>query len=122
TREFSVLFDCNEECAQQLHAGDEWIIYSRYKQISNAKLDWCSRSRKYFRNDKEDFYLVNTGTEYFTELTFLREQLGQHRLLGEKTQQSGNRNKLPGTREMLIYLGASLAGILLFYFLFRRWR
>src|SRR6476620_5427602 len=34
THFFTVLFDCNEECAQQMNAGDEWIIYSNYKQIN----------------------------------------------------------------------------------------
>src|SRR5688572_27171634 len=41
TKEFKVLFDCKDPCAQKFYASDEWIIYSRYKQIDNAMMDWC---------------------------------------------------------------------------------
>jgi hypothetical protein len=122
TRVFTVLFDCKEECAQKLNVGEEWIIYSRYKQIDNAKMEWCSRSRKYFRQQNQDFYQANFGNDYFSELEFLRKNLGQHRLLADKKNDAGNRNKLPDTKQMWIYLAISLGGIIVFYFLFRKWR
>jgi hypothetical protein len=120
TAEFDVLFDCNEECAQPLNAGDEWIIYTKYKQINNAKLDWCSRSRKYFRNEKEDFYAVNYGNDYFTELQFLRSELGQHRLLSQKQPATASRNIQPDKNQLIVILLVSIAAIVLFYVIFRR--
>ncbi len=121
THFFTVLFDCKEECAQQMNAGDEWIIYSNYKQINNAKLDWCSRSRKYFRNVKEDFYAVNYGTDYFEELKFLRSTLGEHRLLSDKTPTAEGRNKLPNSDQALLFLLVSIAAIVVFYILFKKY-
>jgi hypothetical protein len=120
TQLFTVLFDCNEECAQQLNAGEEWIIYTNYKQIHNAKLDWCSRSRKYFRNPKEDFYAVNYGNDYFEELDFLRTKLGQHRLLADKEPSTENRNKLPDNNQSLMFLLISIAVVVIFYVIFKR--
>jgi hypothetical protein len=120
TEKFKVLFECDVECAQKFSPGDEWIIYSRYKQIDNAKMDWCSRSRKFFKIDKEDFYTVTYGNDYYDELKFLREKLGQHRLLVENKMKSGNRNDLPDRSQTVIILLCSLAGIILFYYLFNR--
>ncbi len=128
TKTFKVLFDCNEECAQTLLPGEEWIIYSRYKQIDNAKLDWCSRSRKHFDNERQDFYAVNYGNDYLDELRFLRDNLGAHRFLKDKKEvlsneqgdETGNRNKLPANNEFVIMLLISLGAIVLFYWLFNR--
>src|SRR6202012_4784485 len=33
---FKVLFECKVECAMAFTPGEEWIIYSRYKQVDNA--------------------------------------------------------------------------------------
>ncbi|PBQ32436.1 hypothetical protein CNR22_11865 [Sphingobacteriaceae bacterium] len=120
TQEFKVLFDCNEECMQKFSVGDEWIIYSRYKQVDNAKMDWCSRSRKFFKVDKEDFYTVTYGNDYFDEVQFLQKTLGVHRVSVIKKSQSGGRNKRPDTQLMVIILISSLATIVLFYYLFNK--
>lgn len=123
TKEFKVLFECNEECAQKFNPGDEWIIYSRYKQLDNAKMDWCSRSRKYFKIDQEDFYTVNYGNDYYDEVKFLQQKLGLHRLLADKKNKLDNletRNPRPNTVGMITVLICSLLGIILFYYLFNR--
>jgi hypothetical protein len=120
TKEFKVLFECNVVCAQKFLVGEEWIIYSRYKQINNAIMDWCSRSRKYFRNDKEDFYATTYGNDYYDEVKFLKENLGVHRLLAENKTQSGNRNKMPDVTDTIIILLSSIGAIILFYFLFNK--
>jgi hypothetical protein len=117
---FTVLFKCDDPCFANFVPGDEWIIYTRYKQIGNALMDWCSRSRKFFRHEKEDYYKVNYGTDYFDELRFLRENLGLHRLLVEQKNDAGNRNKLPDTSEKIMYLLISIGTIVLFYVLFRK--
>jgi hypothetical protein len=120
TREFKILFECGVPCQQAFNRGDEWIIYSRYKQLDNALMDWCSRSRKYFRNEKEDFYKVNYGNDYFEELRFLRSNLGLHRTLSERPQVTG-RNQIPGIRGSVIIILCSVGVILLFYWVFNRY-
>jgi hypothetical protein len=120
TANFTVLFRCNDPCFVEFKAGDEWIIYTRYKQIGNAMMDWCSRSRKFFRHEKEDYYKISYGTDYFEELKFLRENLGLHRLLVEQKNDAGNRNVIPDTRTKIISVLVSIAVIVLFYILFRR--
>ncbi len=120
TKQFEVLFECQVACAQQFYAGDEWIIYSKYKQLENAMMDWCSRSRKYIKNEKEDFYTLNYGNDYDDEVKFLREKLGNHRLLLQTTTRVEERNKLPNTNEIILILISSIAAIILFYFLFNK--
>lgn len=120
TERFTVLFECYDPCFQQFQPGQEWIIYSRYKQINKAMMDWCSRSRKYFHNDKEDFYAANYGNDYIEEERFLRENLGLHRFILDDKNRSENRNTKPNTTQTVVILISSIAGLLLFYFLFNK--
>ena len=117
---FKILFDCGTECSQNFNPGEQWIIYSKYKRVDNAQMDWCSRSRKYFKNEKEDFYLVQCGKTYAEELDFLRKTLGAHTVVTDAPKLTGEGNILPNTTQMIIYLLCSLAGIVLFYFLFNK--
>lgn len=121
TQNFKVLFDCKDACAQAMRTGDEWIIYTNYKQINNAMLDWCSRSRRFFAVEKQDFYTVNYGNDYDDELAFLRDNLGNHRFIKESKTASENRNIRPSANQMIISLLVSLAAVLLFYWLFNKY-
>jgi hypothetical protein len=121
TKQFKVLFECGVECAQQFTEGDEWIIYSNYKQIDKAKMDWCSRSRKYFKNEKEDFYTVTYGNDYFDELKFLRQKLGLHRLRTESHNAAEERNLMPTKTQTILMLLISISAIFLFYWLFKKY-
>jgi len=122
-KKFTVLFDCKSDCALPFLTGEEWIIYSRYKQVGSAMMDWCSRSRKFFVNDKEDFYTVNYGNDYFDELKFLRANLGLHRFLPGPGVgvDDGDRNILPSTNQTIVLFIGSLLAIILFYWLFNRY-
>lgn len=120
TASLQVVFDCNTECTQTFNVGEEWIIYTVYKQIDNAKMDWCSRSRKFIKNLKEDFYVLNLGNTYDDELSFLRKNLGNHSFIKEKLNQEENRNELPSRKQLIIYLAFGLAGIIIFYYLFKK--
>lgn len=117
---FTILFDCDDPCATGFNPGEEWIIYCNHKQVVNGKMDWCSRSRKYFTNRREDFYETNTGVEFHDELNFLRSELGLLRPVTQEQPASGNRNIHPNTTQTIVVLIASLLGIVLFYWLFNR--
>ena len=74
---------------------------------------------KYFNVEKEDFYTVLYGNDYYDEVKFLRETLGLHRLLADQVQ-AIDRNPRPGTAGTLWILISSLAALVLFYYLFNR--
>jgi hypothetical protein len=120
TKKFKVLFECGQECSAKFTPGDEWIIYTRYKQMENALMDWCSRSRKFFKIDKLDFYTTTYGNDYDDELKFLRSELGNHRLLADNLTRVEERNKLPTSNETILIFISSLAAIVLFYYLFNK--
>lgn len=120
TQYFKVLFKCDEPCAVQFNPGEEWIIYTRYKQVNNAMMDWCSRSRKYFKVENQDFYKVNYGNDYDDEVEFLRKNLGLHRVASGSKNISEKRNIKPSTNQSIIILICSLAAIILFYWLFNK--
>ncbi|MEI6020824.1 MAG: hypothetical protein WCR21_06815 [Bacteroidota bacterium] len=117
---FKVLFDDQEACAQTLVAGQEWIIYGRYKQIDNIQMDWCSRSRKHFALNEEDFYSVTYGNDYDDEVKFLKQNLGIHRVLAGNEYSGGGRNILPTLSQSIIILVSSVLVLLLFYYLFNK--
>ncbi len=118
---FKVLFECEVECAQAFNIGEEWIIYTNYKQADNAKMDWCSRSRKFIKNAKEDFYAVTYGNDYDDELKFLRETLGTYKVMKDREEnQAGKRNIIPSKTQLIITLFISLAVVILFLQLFKK--
>lgn len=118
---FKVLYETGVECAQVFSVGEEWIIYSNYKQANNAKMDWCSRSRKYFKNEKLDFYKETYGNDYDVELNFLREKLGLHKTLAaEQIKPDWQGNQIPTQGEFIIYLLVSIVGVIVFIYLAKR--
>lgn len=117
TQNFKVIFNNDDACKLELRQGDDWIIYSNYNQIDNAKLDFCSRSRLYIKNIKEDFFAVNTGISYDEELKYLQRNLGLHKLLKNNPNKTENRNKLPTTNQFIIILLCSMAGLIFFIWL-----
>ena len=117
TQNFKVIFNNDDACKLELRKGDDWIIYSNYNQIDNAKLDFCSRSRLYIKNIKEDFFAVNTGISYDEELKYLQTNLGLHKLLKNNPNKTENRNKLPTNNQFIIILLCSMAGLIFFIWL-----
>lgn len=112
---FKILFNDLDNCKLELRAGDEWIIYTNYHQIDNAKLDFCSRSRKFFKVAKEDFFAVTTGISYEEELKFLQAKLGLHKLLKDNPNKVENRNIIPSSNQFIIIIVCSILGVLMIY-------
>ncbi len=121
TEQFKVIFSCDEECSYEFREGEEWIIYSNYKQVDRAKMEWCSRSRRLIKNAKEDFYAVNNGSSYDEEAKFLQDSLGIHRLLKAAVNADEHRNKLPTMGQQILILICSLVCVILFYYLFNKY-
>lgn len=118
---FKIMFNCSDPCFYEFKPGEEWIIYSRYKQVNTALMDYCSRSRRYFASSKEDYYTASNGNDYEDELKFLREKLGLHRLVESKQKSDYSRNNLPNSTQSVIILLVSIAALLGFYFFFNRY-
>ena len=117
SEQFIVLFNDVDVCKLELRAGDEWIIYANFKQINNAQLDFCSRSRKFFKNSKEDFFEVTTGITYQEEINYLQKKLGLHKCMKNNANVVENRNIIPNNTQFLIFIAFSLIGIVIFYWL-----
>ena len=118
--DFKIIFNDADVCKLELRVGDEWIIYTNYFQIDNAKLDFCSRSRKYIKNIKEDFFAETTGITYDEELRYLQENLGLHKLMKNNPNVVENRNIIPNNNQFIIVLICSMLGLIAFYWLFNK--
>ena len=119
-QDFKILFNDADLCKIELRAGDEWIIYTNYHQIDNATLDFCSRSRKFFKNNKEDFFAETIGISYDEELRYLQTTLGLHKLMKENPNRVENRNILPTSNQTIIMVICSLLALIAFYWLFNK--
>jgi hypothetical protein len=119
-QDFKIIFNDEDVCKLELRVGDEWIIYTNYNQIDNAKLDFCSRSRKYIKNLKEDFFTETTGISYDEEQHYLQTNLGLHKLLKNNPNRIENRNIIPSSNQFIFFLICSVLGLLLFYWLFNK--
>lgn len=117
TQNFEVYFNNDDVCKFDMRMGDEWIIYTNYYQINNSKLDFCSRSRNFIKNSKEDFFTETTGTSYEEELRYLQTKLGLHKIATNNSNKVENRNIIPNTGQFIITLLFSLAGIVFFIWL-----
>ena len=117
---FVVFFNDKDACKLPMRVGDEWIIYTNYKQIDKGKLNFCSRSRTYIKNVKEDFFAVTTGVSYDEELRFLQTTLGLHKLLKDVPNRAENRNIIPNKNQFILTLLVSLLGIIGFYWLIKK--
>lgn len=119
--EFKIIFNDADACKIDMRVGDEWIIYTNYYQMENAKIDFCSRSRKYIKNSKEDFFVELTGISYDEELSYLQKNLGIHKLMKEKPNRVEQRNILPNQKQFVLLLVCSLIFMVLFLWLFNRY-
>ncbi len=119
-QDFKILFNDTDPCKLELRVGDEWIIYSNYFQIDNSKLDFCSRSRKYIKNIKEDYFAETTGISYDEEQRYLQDNLGLHKLLKKNPNIVENRNIIPNNNQFIIVLICSMIGLIAFYWLFNK--
>ena len=118
--DFKIIFNDGDVCKLELRVGDEWIIYTNYFQVDNAKLDFCSRSRKYIKNIKEYFFAETTGITYDEELRYLQENLGLHKLMKNNPNVVENRNIIPNNNQFIIVLICSMLGLIAFYWLFNK--
>lgn len=119
-QDFKIYFNDDDPCKLELRVGDEWIIYANYFQVNNAKLDYCSRSRFYIRNIKEDFFTETTGISFDEELRYLQSNLGLHKLLKTDPNKVENRNIIPNTNQLIMTLLCSILGVIGFYIIVNR--
>ncbi|MDF2449555.1 MAG: hypothetical protein K0R26_2059 [Bacteroidota bacterium] len=118
--DFKIIFNEEDPCKIDFRSGDEWIIYANYNQVDNAKMDFCSRSRKFFRNAKEDFFTETTGVSYEEEMRYLQTNLGLHKLMKQNPNRVENRNILPTGNQSILFVIISLFGLVAFYWLFNK--
>ena len=66
------IYQCGTDCGMSFVPGEKWIIYSSINNAQYPVLDWCSRSRREFLHDGEDFYEGLLSSTFQEELDFLR--------------------------------------------------
>ncbi len=121
-KEIDVYFDCGKECPMNFYAGETWIIYSNYAQVGKPDVSLCSRSRKLVDNEVQvQTNFIPSDYSFEQEAEWLRTNLGIQAFLKENNgAMLSHRNELPSRSNALLLIGISLAGVLLIYFVFKK--
>lgn len=120
-RKVPVNFDDSSDCRMSFTKGETWMIYSKYERFGKPAVLFCSRSRKLFGNEKEDFYTATSGNTYLAEKEYLIKNLGRREFVDKKLRdEPGPTNIHPTGRTSILLVVISIPVLLLFYYLFRR--
>jgi hypothetical protein len=120
-QEVPVNFDDSSDCRMSFAKGETWMIYARYERFGKPAVLFCSRSRKLFADEKQDFYTVTSGNTYSVEKEYLLSELGKKNISSKKINDNpGPSNIHPDPTTSLIFVLISIPFLLLFYYLFRR--
>ncbi len=76
SQNIKVNFDCASECMMSFTKGEEWIIYGSYEKFDLLTVKLYEHSRKYFTDEKDDFYFITSKRKFEEEKVFLRTELG----------------------------------------------
>jgi len=122
TKEIDVYFDCGKDCPMVFNAGETWIIYSNYAQVGKPDVSLCSRSRKLVDNEVQiQSNYIPSDYSFGQEAEWLRTNLGTHEVLKENSNAFlSHRNELPSRSNALLLIGISLGGLLLLYYVFKK--
>lgn len=121
-KEIDVLFDCSSDCKMSFYPGETWIIYANFAQVGKPKVEICSRSRKLVDNEiKLSTKFIATDFNFNEECTWLKTNIGLKNFLEEnENSKLSHRNQLPDRTSQLILIACSLGGLLLVYFLIKK--
>lgn len=76
SQNIKVNFDCASECLMSFTKGEQWIVYGTYPKFDMLTVKLCEHSRKYFDNEKDDFYFPASNRTFEEEKQFLKNELG----------------------------------------------
>lgn len=122
--QLKLLFDCKTECQMNFNVKEDWLIYANYVKYSEAEVNGCSRSRKKFNDDTDDYYVVTNGSKFFDEIKFLKDNFGIQNIQTNKQTESvipERKNIQPDPMDKLYLIIFSLLCVGVIYFIFKRW-
>ena len=131
-RDIKIAYDNRTSCKMPFFPGDEWLIYAKKDSLHKKwRVNSCERSRKFPEGDETDDYTVYSGITLDEELKFLALNYSNGQIVGEDTLTmiqeekkiviDARRDDNYGTpRQKIILLICSLAGMIIIYFIIRR--
>lgn len=131
-RDIKISYDAVTSCQMPFIEGDQWLIYAKKDTIHKKwMVNYCERSRKFPEGDEEDEYTVFSGITLQEELRFLEINYSSGQIVGEDTLTmiteqkkiiiDARRDDNYGTpQQKFILLICSFAGMILIYFIIRK--
>lgn len=121
-RQIPVYFDCSSSCQLSFSKGETWLVYADFFKYGKLETRFCSRSRKFFEREEEDYYKTNNQMRFREELDFLRAHFSGPTTAGNTAEVLDTGRELikpKGTRLISILL-FSLLGFGVIYYLLKR--
>lgn len=112
------LYTSCEDDGVLFHKGDLWLVYGSLNNAQEIQVHVCGHSRKQFKNEANDFYVLERGSTFKKDFTFLKENF---------SEKEANRNELkPRKYEKVdpvmvpVLLGVGLLFMIVGIFVFKR--
>ncbi len=131
-RDIKISYDAVTSCKMPFFPDDQWLIYAKLDSVNKKWMaNFCERSRKFPEPDETDEYTIYSGITLTEELKFLELNYSSGQIVGQDTLTmiqeekkiviDSRREQDYGTpRQKLILLICSLAGMIIIYFIIRK--
>ncbi len=114
--------DCETDCQMSFAQGDEWIIYGKYESYGVPMVELCSHSRRKPKAGEVDHMNEVIGTTYTDQFNDLQRDFPALEVVPEQAKdRTTHYNERPERKQILIYVLAGLAFVVVAYFGARRW-
>ncbi len=121
-QKIAINFDCSTSCMMNFEKGEMWVIYGKYYKFGKIEVNFCSRSRKFFKDASQDFYAINNQMSYVDEINFLQSNLGTQQIESENNQAQYQRELIkPSAWSKLWLLLISLAVMAVIWFVSKKY-
>ena len=122
SQQIEVYFDTKNECALKFTVGEDWIIYSTYKQ-AKPFVAYCSRSRKNVINTNKniDLMYIKSDITVDDETDKLGELCGLKALTEPVSEnENAHNNIIPTGLQRILLIIFSMVGFAVIYFLLNK--
>lgn len=124
-KKVSIKFDCSSACLMSFAKNEEWLIYSNYEKFDLLRVTFCEHSRKKFKDDAQDIYMMASQRTFEDEKSFLTTNFGLRGFitdneLNKQQDEMGPHNTQPSGWSKLILLLTSLAVMGVVYYITRK--
>lgn len=123
-KKMDIYFYAKNECSLKFNTGEEWLIYSNYKQATKPFVEYCSRSRKNVINTNKniDRMYIKADYGFDEENEWLEKKLGLKNFVTPVSENDSlHSNIIPSFWQRIVLILVSVFAFAAIYFGVTKW-